>query len=56
MEIINELTSMNRKVTRITKLINIADVFSGYFSSIGPKLADNMDVNEGSRSYVNIIT
>ena len=35
---------------------NIADVFSGYFSSIGPKLADNMDVNEGSRSYVNIIT
>ena len=29
----------------------IADAFNEYFSNIGPKLADNIDFNEGNRSY-----
>ena len=59
--IINELTSKNRKTAQITEinlnghLINdsnkIADAFNEYFSNIGSKLADNIDFNEGNRSY-----
>ena len=62
--IINELTSKNRKI--ITKidlnghLINdsnkIADAFNEYVSNIGPKLADNIDFNEGNRSYLDYLS
>jgi hypothetical protein len=63
--IINELTSKNRKITQITEIdLNgdlidsnkIADAFNEYFSNIGPKLADNIDFNEGNRSYLDYLS
>jgi hypothetical protein len=30
----------------------IADAFNEHFSNIGPKLADNVDVNQNNRCYL----
>ena len=59
-------SSKNRKITQITEidlnghLINdsnrIADALNEYFSNIGPKLADNIDPNEGNRSYLDYLS
>ena len=63
--IINELTSKNRKITQITEIDlkgdlidsnKIADAFNEYFSNIGSKLADNIDFNEGNRSYLDYLS
>lgn len=64
--IINELTSKNRKSSLITEvdlnghLINdankIADAFNDHFSSIGPRLADKISFNEKNRSYVDFLS
>ena len=63
--IINDLTSKNRKSSHIHEvdlngnLINdsnkIADAFNEHFSNIGPKLADNVDVNQNNRCYLNYL-
>ena len=63
--IINDLTSKNRKSSHIHEvdlngnLINdsnkIADAFNEHFSNIGPKLADNVDVNQNNRCYLDYL-
>ena len=62
----NDSSIKNPKITQITEidlnglLINdsnrIADALNGYFSNIGPKLADNIDPNEGNRSYLDYLS
>ena len=64
--IINDLTSKNRKSSHIHEvdlngnLINdsnkIADAFNEHVSNIGPKLADNVDVNQNNRCYLNYLS
>ena len=63
--IINDLTSKNRKSSHIHEVVlngnlindsnKIADAFNEHFSNIGPKLADNVDVNQNNRCYLDYL-